>query len=210
MARYMDAKCRLCRREGEKLFLKGSKCYSDKCAVERRPFAPGMHGQGRRPGRASDYGMQLREKQKVKRIYGLQEKQFRKYFQDADRMPGVTGLNLLHLLESRLDNIVFRMGLASSRTEARQIVRHKHILVDGGVVNIPSARVSVGARVALAKKAAEHLRINAAAESAGQKGIAEWLDVDLQAKQGSFRELPARDQLDSSIREQLIVELYSK
>jgi len=210
MARYMDAKCRLCRREGEKLFLKCSKCYSDKCAVERRPFAPGMHGQGRRPGRASDYGMQLREKQKVKRIYGLQEKQFRKYFQDADRMPGVTGLNLLHLLESRLDNIVFRMGLASSRTEARQIVRHKHILVDGGVVNIPSARVSVGARVALAKKAAEHLRINAAAESAGQKGIAEWLDVDLQAKQGSFRELPARDQLDSSIREQLIVELYSK
>ncbi len=210
MARYMDAKCRLCRREGEKLFLKGSKCYSDKCAIERRPYAPGMHGQGRRPGRASDYGLQLREKQKVKRIYGLQEKQFRKYFQDADRMQGVTGLNLLQLLESRLDNIVYRMGLASSRTEARQIVRHKHIMVDGGVVNIPSARVQVGARIALSKKAEEHLRITAAAESAGQKGIAEWLDVDLQTKQGSFRELPARDQLDSSIREQLIVELYSK
>jgi len=210
MARYMDAKCRLCRREGEKLFLKGSKCFSDKCAIERRPYAPGMHGQGRRPGRASDYGLQLREKQKVKRIYGLQEKQFRKYFQDADRMQGVTGLNLLQLLESRLDNIVFRMGLASSRTEARQIVRHKHILVDGGIVNIPSARVSVGSRIALAKKAAEHLRITASAEAAGQKGIAEWLDVDLQAKQGSFRELPARDQLDPSIREQLIVELYSK
>jgi len=210
MARYMDAKCRLCRREGEKLFLKGSKCYSDKCAIERRPFAPGMHGQGRRPGRASDYGLQLREKQKVKRIYGLQEKQFRKYFQDADRMPGVTGLNLLQLLESRLDNVVYRMGLASSRTEARQIVRHKHIVVDGGIVNIPSCRVQVGARIGLAKKAAEHLRISASAEAAGQKGIAEWLDVDLQAKQGSFRELPARDQLDSSIREQLIVELYSK
>jgi len=206
----MDAKCRLCRREGEKLFLKGSKCYSDKCAIERRPYAPGMHGQGRRPGRASDYGLQLREKQKVKRIYGLQEKQFRKYFQDADRMQGVTGLNLLHLLESRLDNIVFRMGLASSRTEARQIVRHKHILVNGGVVNIPSARVQVGSRITLAKVAADHLRITASAEAAGQKGIAEWLDVDLQAKQGSFRELPARDQLDSSIREQLIVELYSK
>jgi len=210
MARYMDAKCRLCRREGEKLFLKGSKCYSDKCAIERRPYAPGMHGQGRRPGRASDYGLQLREKQKVKRIYGLQEKQFRKYFQDADRMQGVTGLNLLQLLESRLDNVVFRMGLASSRTEARQIVRHKHILVDGGVVNIPSARVPVGARIALSKKAEEHMRITASAEAAGQKGIAEWLDVDLQTKQGSFRELPARDQLDSSIREQLIVELYSK
>jgi small subunit ribosomal protein S4 len=210
MARYMDAKCRLCRREGEKLFLKGSKCFSDKCAIERRPYAPGMHGQGRRPGRASDYGLQLREKQKVKRIYGLQEKQFRKYFQDADRMPGVTGLNLLHLLESRLDNIVFRMGLASSRTEARQIVRHKHILVDGGVVDIPSCRVRVGSRIALSQKAAEHLRIAASTEAAGQKGIAEWLDVDLQTRQGSFRELPARDQLDASIREQLIVELYSK
>ncbi|MDQ6986393.1 MAG: 30S ribosomal protein S4 [Mariprofundaceae bacterium] len=210
MARYMDAKCRLCRREGEKLFLKGSKCYSDKCAIERRPYAPGMHGQGRRAGRASDYGIQLREKQKVKRIYGLQEKQFRRYFQDADRMQGVTGLNLLQLLEARLDNVVFRMGLASSRTEARQIVRHKHILVDGQVVNIPSARVSVGARIALIKGAGEHLRIVAAAEAAGQKGIAEWLDVDLQSKQGCFRELPARDQLDSGVREQLIVELYSK
>ncbi|MDQ6971153.1 MAG: 30S ribosomal protein S4 [Mariprofundaceae bacterium] len=210
MARYMDAKCRLCRREGEKLFLKGSKCYSDKCAIERRPYAPGMHGQGRRPGRASDYGLQLREKQKVKRIYGLQEKQFRRYFHDADRMGGVTGLNLLHLLESRLDNVVFRMGLATSRTEARQIVRHKHILVDGNIVNIPSCRVSVGARISLSKKAAEHLRIAAAAEAAGQKGVAEWLDVDLQTRQGSFRELPARDQLDAGIREQLIVELYSK
>jgi small subunit ribosomal protein S4 len=210
MARYMDAKCRLCRREGEKLFLKGSKCYSEKCAIERRPYAPGMHGQGRRPGRASDYGLQLREKQKVKRIYGLQEKQFRSYYDDATRMPGVTGLNLLHLLESRLDNIVFRMGLASSRTEARQIVRHKHITVNGQVVDIPSCRVKVGSRISLSKKAAEHLRIAAATEAAGQKGIAEWLDVDLQAKQGSFRELPARDQLDATIREQLIVELYSK
>ncbi|GMR00051.1 MAG: 30S ribosomal protein S4 [Zetaproteobacteria bacterium] len=210
MARYMDAKCRLCRREGEKLYLKGSKCYSDKCAIERRPYAPGMHGQSRRPGRTSDYGLQLREKQKVKRVYGLQEKQFRRYFQDADRMPGVTGLNLLHLLESRLDNMIYRMGLSTSRSEARQLVRHKHILLDGKVVNIPSCKVPVGSRIALNEKAREHLRINAAVESAGQKGVAEWLDVDLQSKQGIFRELPARDQLDPGIHEQLIVELYSK
>jgi len=210
MARYMDAKCRLCRREGEKLYLKGSKCYSDKCAIERRPYAPGMHGQSRRPGRASDYGLQLREKQKVKRIYGLQEKQFRRYFHDADRMPGVTGLNLLHLLESRLDNMIYRMGLSTSRSEARQLVRHKHILLDGKVVNIPSCKVPVGSKIVLNEKAREHLRINAAVESAGQKGVAEWLDVDLQSKQGIFRELPARDQLDPGIHEQLIVELYSK
>ena len=210
MARYMDAKCRLCRREGEKLYLKGSKCYTDKCAIERRPFAPGMHGQGRRPGRASDYGLQLREKQKVKRIYGLQEKQFRRYFYDADRMQGVTGLNLLQLLESRLDNLVYRMGLASSRTEARQLVRHKHVKVDGVVVNIPSCRVKVGSRIELVGKAAEHLRVAAAVEAAGRNGVAEWLDVDLQTRKGSFRELPSRDQLDPAIREQLIVELYSK
>ncbi len=210
MARYMDAKCRLCRREGEKLYLKGSKCYSDKCAIERRPYAPGMHGQSRRPGRASDYGLQLREKQKVKRVYGLQEKQFRRYFHDADRMPGVTGLNLLHLLESRLDNMIYRMGLSTSRSEARQLVRHKHVMLDGKVVNIPSCKVRVGSKIVLNEKAREHLRVNAAVESAGQKGVAEWVDVDLQSKQGTLRELPARDQLDPGIHEQLIVELYSK
>ncbi len=210
MARYMDAKCRLCRREGEKLYLKGSKCSSDKCAIERRPYAPGMHGQSRRPGRTSDYGLQLREKQKVKRVYGLQEKQFRRYFHDADRMPGVTGLNLLQLLESRLDNMIYRMGLSTSRSEARQLVRHKHVMLDGRVVNIPSCRVRVGSKIILSEKSREHLRVNAAVESAGQKGIAEWLDVDLQSKQGTFRELPAREQLDPGIHEQLIVELYSK
>jgi len=210
MARYMDAKCRLCRREGEKLYLKGSKCYSDKCAIERRPYAPGMHGQSRRPGRASDYGLQLREKQKVKRVYGLQEKQFRRYFYDADRMPGVTGLNLLHLLESRLDNMIYRMGLSTSRSEARQLVRHKHIMLDGKVVNIPSCKVRVGSKIVLNEKARDHLRVNAAVESAGQKGVAEWVDVDLQSKQGIFRELPVREQLDPGIHEQLIVELYSK
>jgi len=209
MARYLEAKCRLCRREGEKLYIKGSKCYSDKCPIERRPYAPGMHGQNRR-SKVSDYGLQLREKQKVKRIYGLQEKQFLSYFQDADRMQGVTGLNLLQLIESRLDNVVYRMGLASSRTEARQIVRHKLVKVDGQIVNIPSFRVRVGARLELVDGAKEHLRINAATEAAGTRGTAEWMDVDLPSRQGVFREMPARDQLDAGIREQLIVELYSK
>ncbi|MDX8402763.1 MAG: 30S ribosomal protein S4 [Mariprofundaceae bacterium] len=209
MARYLEAKCRLCRREGEKLYLKGSKCYSDKCPIERRPYAPGMHGQNRRQ-KISDYGMQLREKQKVKRIYGLQEKQFRKYFEIADRMPGVTGLNLLQLLESRLDNVVYRMGLACSRTEARQLVRHKLVKVDGRIVNIPSFRVPVGARIELVEKAKEQLRVAAAAEAAASRGLPEWLDVDLPSRQGVFRDLPLREQLDPNIREQLIVELYSK
>jgi small subunit ribosomal protein S4 len=209
MARYLEAKCRLCRREGEKLFIKGSKCYSDKCPIERRPYAPGMHGQNRRT-KTSDYGLQLREKQKVKRIYGLQEKQFRRYFSDADRMPGITGLNLLQLIEARLDNVIYRMGLASSRTEARQIVRHKLVKMNGAIANIPSMRVPVGTRLELVDDAKEHLRINAAVEAAGSRGTAEWLDIDLPTRQGTFRELPVREQLDQNIREQLIVELYSK
>jgi len=209
MARYLEAKCRLCRREGEKLYLKGGKCYSDKCPIERRPYAPGMHGQSRRQ-KVSDYGTQLREKQKVKRIYGLLEKQFATYYEEAARLPGITGLNLLHLLESRLDNIVFRMGLASSRTEARQLVRHNHIKVNGRQMNIPSYQVPVGSRIEASAKAAEHLRVGAALEAASQRGTAEWLDVDLTTKQATYRELPAREQLDPGIREQLIVELYSK
>lgn len=209
MARYLEAKCRLCRREGEKLYLKGGKCYSDKCPIERRPYAPGMHGQSRRQ-KVSDYGTQLREKQKVKRTYGLLEKQFLSYYKEADRRQGVTGLNLLHLLESRLDNIVFRMGLASSRTEARQLVRHNHVKVNDRWLNIPSYQVPVGARISINEKAAEHLRVNASVEAASQRGTAEWLDVDLTTRQATFRELPARDQLDPGIREQLIVELYSK
>lgn len=209
MARYLEAKCRLCRREGEKLYLKGGKCYSDKCPIERRPYAPGMHGQSRRQ-KVSDYGTQLREKQKVKRIYGLQEKQFAAYYEEAARLPGITGLNLLHQLESRLDNIVYRMGLASSRTEARQLVRHNHIKVNGRQMNIPSYQVPVGSRIEVAAKAADHLRVGASVEAASQRGTAEWLDVDLTTKQATYRELPARDQLDPGIREQLIVELYSK
>ncbi|MDX8384853.1 MAG: 30S ribosomal protein S4 [Ghiorsea sp.] len=209
MARYLEAKCRLCRREGEKLFLKGSKCYSAKCPMEERPFPPGMHGQGRRV-KVSNYGIQLREKQKVKRIYGLQERQFLRYFQDADKMSGITGLTLLQLLETRLDNVVFRMGFASSRTEARQIVRHKHIEVNGKVLNVPSYRVRAGDKISLIDAAKEHLRVNASTDAAGQKGLPEWMDVDLPQRQGVFRELPVRDQLDAGIREQLIVELYSK
>jgi small subunit ribosomal protein S4 len=209
MARYLEAKCRLCRREGEKLYLKGGKCYSDKCPIERRPYAPGMHGQSRRQ-KVSDYGVQLREKQKVKRIYGLQEKQFLGYYKEADRMPGVTGLNLLRLLESRLDNIVYRMGMAASRTEARQLVRHKQVKVNGRWVNIPSYQVPLGSRITISEKAADQLRVNASVEAASQRGTAEWLDVDLTTKQATYRELPAREQLDPGIREQLIVELYSK
>jgi len=209
MARYLEAKCRLCRREGTRLYLKGSKCFSDKCPIERRPYPPGLHGQ-RRSRRLSDYGVQLREKQKVKRIYCLQEKQFRRYFQIADRMPGVTGLNLLQQLESRLDNMVYRMGLGSSRSEARQLVRHKHVLVDGRPVTIPSYRVRVGSKLEVSDKAREHLRVKASGEAASQKGVSEWLDVDLTTMQGVYRNLPSREQMDPEIREQLIVELYSK
>jgi small subunit ribosomal protein S4 len=209
MARYLEAKCRLCRREGEKLFLKGTKCSSAKCPMEERPFPPGMHGQGRRV-KVSNYGIQLREKQKVKRIYGLQEKQFLRYYKDADKMAGITGTTLLQLLESRLDNVLYRMGFAASRTEARQVVRHKHLEVNGSIVNIPSYRVKAGDRLSIVDSAKEHLRVTASADAAGQKGLPEWLDVDLQQRQGVFRELPVRDQLDAGIREQLIVELYSK
>ncbi|MDX8393131.1 MAG: 30S ribosomal protein S4 [Mariprofundales bacterium] len=210
MSRYLEAKCRLCRREGERLFLKGSKCHSDKCPIENRPFPPGMHGQMRRRGRASDYGVQLRAKQKVKRMYGLQEKQFLRYFKVADRMQGITGLNLLQLLESRLDTVVFRMGLASSRNEARQMVRHKHVLVNNGIVTIPSYRVRVGQTVAVVKSAQEHLRIKSNVEVAGRRGLPDWVDVDLTSLEGKMLALPERGQLDQNIREQLIVELYSK
>ncbi len=209
MSRYTGPRCRLCRREGRKLFLKGYKCETSKCPMERRPYPPGMHGQMRR-AKMSDYGIQLREKQKVRRIYGVQERQFRRYFEEASRRPGVTGTVLLQILESRLDNLVYRMGFASSRSEARQIVRHGHILVNGRRVDIPSYLVPVGAKIEVAEKAKQHLRIRAAAERAAERGVPEWLDVDLQKLEGVYRQLPERDQLDPDIREQLIVELYSK
>jgi small subunit ribosomal protein S4 len=208
MARYIGSKCRLCRREGQKLFLKGEKCYTAKCAIENRPFPPGQHGQRRT--RLSDYAGQLREKQKVRRIYGVLEGQFRSYYKEADRRKGSTGENLLQLLESRLDNVVFRMGFGVSRTEARQLVRHNGITVNGGKVNIPSYQVKAGDVVAVADKAKEQLRVKASVDFSQQHGVAEWLDVDATKFSGTFKATPERSELSSDINEQLIVELYSK
>ncbi len=208
MARYIGSKCRLCRREGQKLFLKGEKCYTAKCAIENRPFPPGQHGQRRT--RLSDYAGQLREKQKVRRIYGVLEGQFRSYYKEADRRKGSTGENLLQLLEARLDNVVFRMGFGVSRTEARQLVRHNGITVNGRKVNIPSYQVQAGDVVAVADKAKEQLRVKAAVDFSQQHGVAEWLDVDAKKFSGTFKAIPERSELSGDINEQLIVELYSK
>lgn len=208
MARYLESKCRLCRREGSKLFLKGERCFSDKCAIERRNYVPGQHGQRRR--KISDYGVHLREKQKVKRVYGLLEGQFRNCFEDAERMQGVTGENLLILLERRLDNVVYRLGFAFSRVEARQIVSHGQIVVNGRKVNIPSYLVKPGDAVAVSSKAKDQLRIRSALDSALRRGIPSWLEVDNEKVSGVFRALPARSDLPSDFNENLIVELYSK
>jgi len=209
MARVLDAKCRLCRREGEKLFLKGEKCFTDKCAVERRAYAPGQHGQ-KSGMRLSDYGKQLREKQKLRRIYGLLERQFRSTYKEAARSKGVTGERLLQLLESRLDSIAYRMGFGISRTEARQVVRHNGVLVNGKRVNIPSYQVKPGDTVEIASKAKEQLRIKASAEAAEGRGFPEWLEVDAKAMKGTFKTMPARTDLPSTVNESLIIELYSK
>ena len=209
MARNLDPKCRQCRREGEKLFLKGEKCFTDKCAIEKRNYAPGQHGQ-RRAARLSDYGVQLREKQKLRRVYGVLEKQFRSYYAEADRRKGVTGENLLQILESRLDNVVYKMGLGASRTEARQIVRHNSILVNGKRVNIPSYQVVPGDEISVVDDSKSQLRIKAALEAAGERGFPEWLDVDIKAFKGIFKNKPLRDDLPATINESLIVELYSK
>ena len=208
MARYTGADCRLCRREGIKLFLKGDRCYSDKCGVERRPFPPGQAGK-KRP-RDSEYRVQLREKQKAKRTYGLLEKQFRAYYEVASRQQGITGENLLRLLESRLDNVVYRLGFAASRDEARQTVRHNHIFVNGRRVNIPSYRVRPGDTVAVADKAANLSVVKAAIISSARVEVPAWLQVDVEKLQGKVLSLPTRDQIDCPVREQLIVELYSK
>jgi len=208
MARNTDAKCRQCRREGEKLFLKGEKCFTDKCAIERRSYAPGQHGQ--RNTRLSDYGVQLREKQKVRRIYGILERQFRKGYKEAERRKGITGENLLQLLESRLDTVAFRMGFGASRSEARQIVRHNGILVNGKRVNIPSFQVSVGDVVEVAERAKAQLRIKASVEAAEGRGFPEWIEVDAKSMKGTYRAKPQRSELPSTINESLVVELYSK
>jgi small subunit ribosomal protein S4 len=208
LARYIGSKCRLCRREGEKLFLKGEKCYTSKCAIENRPFPPGQHGQRRT--RLSDYARQLREKQKLRRIYGVLEKQFHLYYKEADRLKGSTGENLLQLLESRLDNVVYRMGFGVSRTESRQLVRHNAITVNGKKVNIPSYIVKAGDVVAVSEKAKEQLRIKAAVELSQQRGLPEWLEVDGKKLEGVFKAMPERSELPAEIQEQLVVELYSK
>jgi len=208
VARYIGPKCRLCRREGAKLFIKGEKCFSSKCAMENRPFPPGQHGQKR--GRLSDYANQLREKQKLRRTYGLLEDQFRGYYKEADKRKGSTGENLLTLLESRLDNVVYRMGFGASRSEARQLVRHKAITLNGTRVNIPSIQVKPGDVVAVNDGVKEQLRIKGAIDAAQQRGIVEWLDVDGSKMQGIFRAIPDRSELPSDINEHLVVELYSK
>ena len=209
MARNLDAKCRQCRREGEKLFLKGEKCFTDKCAVERRSYAHGQHGQ-KSGMRLSDYGKQLREKQKTRRVYGVLERQFRKIYAEASRSKGVTGERLLQLLETRLDSIAHRMGFGASRTEARQVVRHNGILVNGKRVNIPSYQVRPGDVIEVAEKTKAQLRVKAAAEAAETRGIPEWLEVDTKALKGTFKSLPARADMPTTINESLIIELYSK
>ena len=208
MARYTGADCRLCRREGSKLFLKGDRCYGDKCAVERRPFPPGKTPK-RRP-RESEYRLQLREKQKTKRMYGLLEKQFRNYYKLANRQTGITGENLLRLLESRLDNAVYRLGFAKSRDEARQIVSHGHITVNERRVDIPSYRVRPGDTIAVGEKAKNLLVIKTALISSEKIEVPGWLEVDIEKLSGKVLSLPERDQIDAAVREQLIVELYSK
>ncbi len=208
MARYTGADCRQCRREGEKLFLKGDRCYTDKCGIEKRPYPPGQAGK-KRP-RDSEYRLQLREKQKAKRIYGVLQKQFRAYYQIATRQPGITGENLLRLLESRLDNAVYRLGFASSRDEARQMVRHGHFVVDGRRVDIPSFRLRPGAVIAVSDKSKEMTAIKAALISSSKIEVPGWLEVDVEKLQGRVLSLPNREQIEAPIREQLIVELYSK
>ena len=209
MARNLDPKCRQCRREGEKLFLKAEKCFTEKCAIEKRNYPPGQHGQ-RRSSRLSDYGVQLREKQKLRRIYGVLEKQFRSYYAEADRKKGITGENLLQMLESRLDNVAYKMGLGGSRTEARQIVRHNSILVNGKRVNIPSYQVQPGDSISVADQSKDQLRIKSALEAADERGLPEWLEVDVKKLTGTFKNRPERDDLPSTINESLVVELYSK
>ncbi len=209
MARNLDAKCRKCRREGEKLFLKAEKCFTDKCAVERRAYAPGQHGQ-KKNTRLSEYGGQLREKQKLRRIYGVLEAQFRLTYKRAEQARGITGENLLQNLESRLDNVAYRMGFGGSRAEARQTVRHNGVLVNGKRVNIPSFIVRPGDVVEVADRAKNQLRLRSALQAAEQRGFPEWIEVDAKALKGTFKAVPQRSELPATINEHLVVELYSK
>ncbi len=209
MARYTGPVCRLCRRERMKLFLKGDRCFKEKCAIERRAYPPGQHGQ-RRGRRTLGYGIQLREKQKVKRIYGIQERQFRTYFEKADRKKGITGENLLIALERRLDNVVYNLGFGASRTQARQLVRHGHITVDGKKVNIPSYQVKMNQTISVRESSQKNDFIKASVETARGRGVPDWLELDPENFTGRVLNLPDRDQIKIPIQEQLIVELYSR
>lgn len=208
MARYLGSSCRLCRREGLKLFLKGQRCYTEKCAIERRQYAPGQHGQNR--VKFSEYGAQLREKQKVKRLYGLMERQFRNNFYKADRKKGITGEQLLTMLEQRFDNMVYRMGFCSSRAEARQMVLHGHFLVNDKKVTIPSYLVKAGDKITLRQKSRDNVRIQQSMEEVDRRGLPTWLELDKKNFTGVVKTLPAREELTLPMQEQLIVELYSK
>ena len=208
MAKYSGSKCRQCRREGGKLFLKGEKCFTSKCPVENRPFPPGQHGQRRT--RLSDYALQLREKQKLRRIYGVLERPFRRYYKEAARIKGSTGENLLQLLECRLDNVVYRMGFSASRSEARQLVRHNGITLNGRKMNIPSAQVKPSDVIQVNEKARKQVRVQAALDLAQQRGFSDWIDVDVKNMQGTFKAQPERSELPAEINEKLVVELYSK
>ena len=208
MARYIGSVCRLCRREGGKLYLKGERCFTDKCAVEKRAYPPGQHGQRRT--RVSDYGLQLREKQKLRRIYGVMEKQFLDYYKEADRIKGSTGDNLLKLLEGRLDNVVYRMGFGTSRAESRQLLRHNCILVNGKRLNIPSYQVRPSDEITVTEAAKNQIRVTAALEAAEQRGVADWLDVDFKGMKGVYRVTPDRSELPGEIDESLVIALYSK
>lgn len=208
MARYIGPVCRLCRREGIKLYLKGAKCYSDKCPVTRRSAPPGQHGASRK--KQTEYGLQLREKQKLRRYYGVLERQFRRYFDLASRKKGVTGEVLLQLLERRLDNVIYRMGLAGSRKEARQIVRHGHVAVNGRKVDIPSFLVKVGDEITIREGSRAHGRLKELVEAGGAHALPAWLGVDLATMRATVLRFPSRDEIDAPVQEHLIVELYSR
>jgi len=209
LARYTDSVCRQCRRENLKLFLKGDRCYSDKCAFDRRAYAPGQHGE-RRGRKPSDYGIQLREKQKVKRMYGLSEKQFHLFFNKAERQKGITGTNLLVMLERRIDNVVYRLGFASSRAQARQFVRHRHLLVNGKRVDIPSFVVKIGDTIEVREKSKKIQALQDSLDAVVRRGVPQWLDLEKDNMKGMVKNFPIREDLTMPIQEQLIVELYSK
>ena len=211
MARYTGPVCKLCRRENQKLFLKGQKCYTDKCPMERRAYPPGQHGPAQaRRRKQSDYAVQLREKQKVKRIYGLQEKQFRNLFEAAANLPGITGANLITALETRLDNIVFRFGFAQSRNSARQLIRHRHVEVNGRTVDVPSFKVKAGDEISVKAKSKDNMSVEESLEARTRPALMDWLALDEKARTGRMVRVPARTDIPLAANEQLIVELYSK